>query len=86
MNDRSQTRNLVRAVIGFTLYIFFVPTLLFIAAGTLNWPMAWVYIILLLASTLVSRLVVYKRNPDTLRERARFTESEGTESWEPCWS
>jgi protein-S-isoprenylcysteine O-methyltransferase Ste14 len=82
MNDRSQSRNLVRAVIGFTLYIFFVPALLFIAAGTLNWPMAWVYVALLLASTLGSRLIVFKRNPDTLRERARFTSSEGTEPWD----
>ena len=82
MNDRSQSRNLVRAVIGFTLYIFFVPALLFIAAGTLSWSMAWVYVGLLLASTLGSRLIVHKRNPDTLRERARFTSSEGTKPWD----
>ena len=82
MNDRTQTRNLVRAVIGFTLYIFFVPALLFIAAGTLRWPMAWIYIALLLVSTLGSRLIVFKRNPDTLRERARFTSSEGTKPWD----
>jgi len=82
MSNRSETRNLVRAVIGFTLYILFVPALLFIAAGTLSWPMAWVYVTLLLASMLGSRLIVFKRNPDTLRERARFTSSEGTEPWD----
>jgi protein-S-isoprenylcysteine O-methyltransferase Ste14 len=64
------------------LYLFLVPALLFIFAGTTNWPMAWVYTALLLVSTIGSRLIVWRRNPDTLRERARFTASEGTPSWD----
>jgi protein-S-isoprenylcysteine O-methyltransferase Ste14 len=82
MAERLETHNLVKAILGLALYLLLAPALLFIAAGTLNWPMAWVYIILILASTLVSRLIVYQRNPDTLRERARFTESERTEPWD----
>lgn len=77
-----ETKDLVRAVIGFTLYVLLVPVLLFVAAGTWNWPMAWVYVALFLASTLGSRLVVLKRSPDTLRERARFTSAEGTRAWD----
>ena len=77
-----QTKHTIRAVVGLLLYILLVPALLFIAAGTLAWPMAWVYVVLLLASTLGSRLIVLKRNPETLRERARFTSSEGTASWD----
>ncbi|MGD9001792.1 MAG: isoprenylcysteine carboxylmethyltransferase family protein [Anaerolineae bacterium] len=77
-----QTRHLIRAIIGFALYLFLVPALLFISAGTLNWPMAWLYVALLFASTLGSRLIVLKRNPDTLRERARFTSSQGTKTWD----
>ena len=78
----SSTTNNLRAVLGFTLYLLLVPALLFIAAGTVNWPMAWVYVVFLLVSALGSRLIVFKRNPDTLRERARFTTAEGTESWD----
>ena len=77
-----QTKHTIRAVVGLLLYILLVPALLFIAAGPLAWPMAWVYVVLLLASTLGSRLIVLKRNPETLRERARFTSSEGTASWD----
>jgi protein-S-isoprenylcysteine O-methyltransferase Ste14 len=77
-----QTKQTIRAVIGFALYLFFVPALLFVSAGTTNWPMAWVYVVLLLASTLGSRLIVLKRNPETLCERARFTSSEGTKTWD----
>jgi protein-S-isoprenylcysteine O-methyltransferase Ste14 len=69
-------------LIGFVLYLFFIPALLFISAGTVNWPMAWVYVVLILASTIGSRLIVLRKNPDTLRERARFISSEGTKSWD----
>jgi len=82
VNSHMQTRNVIRAIIGFTLFLFFVPALLFISAGTANWPMAWLYVTLFLASTIGSRLIVLKINPDTLRERARFTASEGTKSWD----
>lgn len=75
-------RKFIRAIIGFALYTILVPALLFICAGTLAWPMAWVYAILLLVSTLGSRLIAWRRNPDLLRERARFAESEGTKSWD----
>ena len=44
--------------------------------------MAWVYVILLLTCTLGSRLIVFRRSPETLRERARFTASEGTKPWD----
>jgi len=75
-------RKIIRAVIGFVLFLLFVPVLLFTSAGTTDWPMAWVYVIVFLASTLSSRLIVLKRNPDTLHERARFTASQGTPSWD----
>lgn len=63
-------RNLTRALISLLLYLFFVPASLFIAAGTVNWPAAWLYTILLLLSTFSSRLIVWVKNPDLLHERA----------------
>ncbi len=69
--------SLIRAIIGFALYLGLVPAILFLAAGTLSWPEAWVYIALLLLSTIISRLIIWVRNPDLLRERANFTRSEG---------
>jgi protein-S-isoprenylcysteine O-methyltransferase Ste14 len=82
MNAELKTGDLIRAAIGLALYLFFTPALLFIAAGTARWPMAWVYVALFLASTIGSRLVVLKRSPDTLRERARFATAEGRKGWD----
>lgn len=75
-------QRMTRAIIGFALYLFLGPALLFIAAGTLNWPMGWAYVGLLLAAMVLSRVVVWLRNPDTLRERAQFTQAEGTREWD----
>ena len=73
---------LLRAIIGFTLYLLFVPALLFLAAGTMNWIMGWIYVVLLLGSTLGSRFIAWRKHPDVLRERARFAEAEGAKSWD----
>lgn len=75
-------RQFIGALMVFGLFLLTVPALLFLSAGTLDWPMAWVYAGLLVGSSVVSRLIVFKHNPDTLRERARFLSSEGTKSWD----
>jgi protein-S-isoprenylcysteine O-methyltransferase Ste14 len=75
-------RGFLRAVLGFALYLFLTPALLFICAGTLDWPMAWIYVSLGLISAIGSRLIALRLNPDLLRERARFAEAEGTKPWD----
>ena len=82
MSNQLETRHLVRAIIGFGLFLFLTPAVLFIAAGTVDWPMAWAYVALALVASIGSRVIVWRRNPDTLRERARFTASEGAEPWD----
>jgi protein-S-isoprenylcysteine O-methyltransferase Ste14 len=75
-------RNPILTLLGFAIYLLFVPALLFLSAGTLRWPMAWVYTALLLLSTVGSRLVTLFKHPDLLRERGRFIEAEGTPTWD----
>lgn len=70
--DIMKIRELVRVGLSFAAYLFGPLVLLFLAAGTLRWPAAWVYTGLTLAATILSRLIVLVKNPDTLRERGRF--------------
>ncbi|MGD2253526.1 MAG: isoprenylcysteine carboxylmethyltransferase family protein [Anaerolineales bacterium] len=74
--------NLARAAIGFLVYMFFYPVLLFLSAWTLDWPMAWLYVALIFLSTIVSRLVSLLKHPDLLRERASHAQAEGTKTWD----
>jgi protein-S-isoprenylcysteine O-methyltransferase Ste14 len=73
---------MLRAIIGFIVYLLLVPGSLFIAAGTIKWPMAWGYLILSFGAVIGSRLVVLRLHPDTLQERARFSQAEGTPAWD----
>jgi protein-S-isoprenylcysteine O-methyltransferase Ste14 len=80
--SRARIRLGWRAIVGFFAYASFSAVALFAAAGTLRWPMAWLYVGLSLAVTLVSRLIVLRINPDLLEERGRFTKGEGVEGWD----
>ena len=67
-----------RMIVRFLVYVVLLPFVLFIAAGRLDWTMAWVYIGIHIAFTIISRLIVYRLNPDTLVERGRSMQAEDT--------
>jgi protein-S-isoprenylcysteine O-methyltransferase Ste14 len=73
---------MARAAVGFLLYLLLTPAVMFAAAGTLDWPAGWAYFALALIAILASRLIVARRTPALLRERARFTEAEGAAGWD----
>ncbi|MGC9361208.1 MAG: methyltransferase family protein [Anaerolineae bacterium] len=75
-------RQLIRAAIGFAAYLLLAPALMFLAAGTTRWPTAWAYTLIMVVGTIISRLLVWRTNPDTLRERAKFASAENTKPWD----
>ena len=77
-----ERRQLVRAVIGMAAYLLLAPVLMFLAAGTTRWPMAWLYVALMLAASVGSRLLVWRKSPETLRERAKMTSGENVQPWD----
>ena len=77
-----EQRQFVRALIGMAAYLLLAPVLMFLAAGTTRWPMAWLYVALMLAAAVGSRLLVWRRSPDTLRERAKMGGGENVEPWD----
>jgi protein-S-isoprenylcysteine O-methyltransferase Ste14 len=64
------------------LLVVFLSVVLFVAAGTTDWPMAWAYVALTAAVTLGSRILLWRYNPDLITERARSMEAEGAKSWD----
>jgi protein-S-isoprenylcysteine O-methyltransferase Ste14 len=65
-----------KMVVRFLIYVILLPFVLLIAAGRLDWTMAWIYIGIHIAFTLISRLIVLRSSPETLVERARATQAE----------
>ena len=79
-----KTRFTWKAVIGFVMFLLLQPVALFIAAGHVNWPMAWAYAGLLVISAVGSRLLALRNNPDLLAERAQAFERgrQGNKDWD----
>lgn len=81
-SEDSSKPNMLRAVIGFAIYMLLAPIALFIAAGTLDWPIAWLFVILQFVAIIGSRLISMWRHPDLLRERADVAGGKGAASWD----
>jgi protein-S-isoprenylcysteine O-methyltransferase Ste14 len=58
------------AVIRFALVILLQPAILFVAAGRIDWLMGWIYLGLFIFLSLGSRVLVRRKNPDLIAERA----------------
>jgi protein-S-isoprenylcysteine O-methyltransferase Ste14 len=71
-----------QALIRFVLLVVVLSAVLFIAAGTLAWPMGWAYVVLTATVTFGSRILLLRRHPDLIAERARSLEAEGAKSWD----
>lgn len=72
----------LKAVLRFVMYLLLMPMILFIAAGTLYWKMGWIYVITSIAFTAISRIIVFRKNPEMLKERARSLEAENIKGWD----
>ncbi|MDX1436281.1 MAG: isoprenylcysteine carboxylmethyltransferase family protein [Anaerolineales bacterium] len=72
------SREITQGILGLALSTILVPAMLFLSAGTLQWPEAWLYSLTYLGAALGGRLIVLRKNPDTLRERARALSSDTT--------
>jgi protein-S-isoprenylcysteine O-methyltransferase Ste14 len=71
-----------KLVVQFVLFVVLFPCVLFLAAGRLDWPIAWVYVAFHILSALVSRLIVLRLNPELLVERARSLQAKRGKSWD----
>jgi protein-S-isoprenylcysteine O-methyltransferase Ste14 len=58
------------AVIRFALVILLQPAILFVAAGRIDWLMGWIYLGLFTFLSLGSRVLIQRKNPDLIAERA----------------
>jgi protein-S-isoprenylcysteine O-methyltransferase Ste14 len=64
--------------------IGFTALVLFISAGTLKWPMAWVYLAFSLVNLVINGVFLTRYNPQVIAERAE--RKEGRKSWDAIFT
>ncbi len=73
---------MLRSAVRFLALLLFVPALLFAVAGTVSWPLAWAYVGLATVASIGSRMIIARTHPETLEERAKGLNAEGTQPWD----
>jgi protein-S-isoprenylcysteine O-methyltransferase Ste14 len=81
--ERTQKRTInPRMVISVIVFFLYTPLVLFITSGQLDWWMAWVYSAVSVLLSIGSRVLMARKNPDLVAERASFREAEGVKEWD----
>ena len=66
----------IQAIMKFLAGIVLLGALLFIPAGTLNWPQAWLLMGILFVPMFCAGLVMMKKNPELLKKRLNAREKQ----------
>lgn len=81
MNPSQRTLT-VKSVVLMLLFIVVIPFLPLMISWRWDWWAAWLYAIISILGFVLSRLLAAKRNPDLIKERARFLQHEDAASWD----
>jgi protein-S-isoprenylcysteine O-methyltransferase Ste14 len=73
---------LARLIIQNTVSLIIMAALLFLPAGTLRWPNAWVFLIELLISSYAIGFWLLKSDPELLKERLAFPWRQAQKTWD----
>lgn len=76
------SRESIRGIILVSVFVLGMPLLLQLISGDWRWWQAWVVLALYASSFAISRIIMARRHPDLLAERARFLAQPGTKSWD----
>ncbi len=71
-----------RVILQLLVFIVLVPFLPLLISWKWDWWQAWVYGLVGVLGFVVSRMLVNKRHPDLIAERARFMQHEDTKPWD----
>ena len=71
-----------QVILMLLLFVVGIPMLPLIVSGEWRWTEAWWYAILSVLAFAVSRLLVARRFPDLIAERARFASHEDAKPWD----
>jgi protein-S-isoprenylcysteine O-methyltransferase Ste14 len=82
MTNQTSPKIDAKTVIRVLLYLLYVPLVLFLSAGRLDWGTAWAYAIIGVVSSIGGRMLMARKHPDLVAERASFRDAEGVKDWD----
>ena len=71
-----------RAIVQMVIVVVLAPFIPLIISGQWDWWQAWAYAITSVLAFILSRLLVARKHPDLIAERARFMDAKDTKPWD----
>lgn len=79
-NQHSLSRLLIRFTIQLGIGILLLAVTLFLSFGSFDWPMAWVYLGLVVVGMGITTVLLARTHPDLIEERSHI--GEGVKPWD----
>jgi protein-S-isoprenylcysteine O-methyltransferase Ste14 len=71
-----------RVIVQMVIVVLIAPFIPLIISSQWDWWQAWAYAIASILAFILSRLIVSRKHPDLIAERARFMQAKDTKSWD----
>jgi protein-S-isoprenylcysteine O-methyltransferase Ste14 len=71
-----------RAIVQMVIVVIIAPFIPLIISGQWDWWQAWAYAVASILAFAISRLIVARKHPDLIAERARFMDAKDTKPWD----
>ncbi|MDP1778883.1 MAG: hypothetical protein Q8K73_01265, partial [Anaerolineales bacterium] len=71
-----------RAIVQMVIVVLIAPFIPMIISSQWDWWQAWAYAIASILAFVFSRLIVARKHPDLIAERARFMQAKDTKPWD----
>ncbi len=71
-----------RAIVQMVIVVLIAPFIPMIISSQWDWWQAWAYAIASILAFVLSRLIVARKHPDLIAERARFMQAKDTKPWD----
>jgi len=71
-----------RAIVQMVIVVLIAPFIPMIISGHWDWWQAWAYAVASVLAFALSRLIVARKHPDLIAERARFMQAKDTKPWD----
>lgn len=76
----------VRLIVQLLIYLLVIPLLPLLISRRWDWWEAWVFAAITILGLVISRLLLARKHPDLIAERARTSEHEDAEAWDKVLS
>jgi len=80
--SNEQKINIGLVIFRAILILIVLPGLVFLIAGTIRWWPFWAYWVVTLVGAVVGRVIVARKNPDLIKERASYNSKTNVKPWD----